>query len=126
MDSDTVIVAETGIETLKKKEVIMPGGDKTGPIGAGPMTGRRLGFCVGNTEPGAFYGRGYGMGRGPGMGFRHGMRGGFGRRFAWQSEPVPSYENEMMNDRTFLEREIGGLKDQLSFLENKLSKLDDK
>jgi len=30
----------------------MPGGDRTGPHGDGPMTGRRFGNCVGNYGPG--------------------------------------------------------------------------
>jgi len=30
----------------------MPRGDRTGPIGKGPMTGRKLGKCVGNEEGG--------------------------------------------------------------------------
>lgn len=39
----------------------MPRGDKTGPRGKGPMTGRRLGRGGGNPEPG--YGWGWGHGR---------------------------------------------------------------
>jgi len=30
----------------------MPGGDRTGPIGAGPMTGRGAGYCAGYNMPG--------------------------------------------------------------------------
>ncbi|MGM0528706.1 MAG: DUF5320 domain-containing protein [Bacteroidota bacterium] len=102
----------------------MPGGDRTGPNGAGPMTGRRLGFCVGNEEPGAFYGQGYGFGRGAGMGYRHGFGGRFGgRRFMWQSTPVPQYEPGAVNEKKYLEREIEDLREHLSFLEEKLSKL---
>jgi hypothetical protein len=29
----------------------MPGRDRTGPLGSGPMTGRALGPCAGNTGP---------------------------------------------------------------------------
>jgi len=53
----------------------MPAGDRTGPVGQGPMTGRRLGYCVGDDTPGYMKGGGGGMGRG--FGFRRG--GGFGR-----------------------------------------------
>jgi len=49
----------------------MPGGDRTGPRGKGPKTGRGLGFCAGNKEPGynnprgrPFDGRGRGQGQG--------------------------------------------------------------
>ncbi|MFW5971797.1 MAG: DUF5320 domain-containing protein, partial [Desulfovermiculus sp.] len=31
----------------------MPGGDRTGPMGMGPMTGRGAGFCAGMNQPGA-------------------------------------------------------------------------
>lgn len=62
----------------------MPRGDRTGPAGMGPMTGRAAGYCAGYGVPGyanpAFgrgFGRGYGRGWGMGMGL--GFRGGRGR-----------------------------------------------
>jgi len=30
----------------------MPGGDRTGPAGMGPMTGRAAGYCAGYPVPG--------------------------------------------------------------------------
>ena len=57
----------------------MPGGDRTGPMGMGPMTGRAAGICAGNTVPGfasAPGGRGFRGGRGQG----NGGQGGRGRR----------------------------------------------
>jgi hypothetical protein len=54
----------------------MPRGDRTGPAGMGPMTGRGAGYCTGQGAPGFLnpnYGRG-GMGygaRGRGRGWRH-------------------------------------------------------
>jgi len=66
----------------------MPGGDRTGPTGMGPMTGRAAGYCAGYSVPGfanPVPGRGYGFGRGMGMGFR----GGRGRRWAF---PYPGYD----------------------------------
>ena len=53
----------------------MPGGDGTGPAGAGPMTGRAAGYCAGNAVPGymnpGLGGRGFfGGGRGFGGGGR--------------------------------------------------------
>ena len=49
----------------------MPGGDRTGPMGMGPMTGRGAGYCAGTGAPGfvnrtfgGFFGRGRGGGRG--------------------------------------------------------------
>lgn len=58
----------------------MPGGDGTGPMGMGPMTGRAAGFCAGYNVPGTVNpvgGRGFGRGFGGGFG-RGG--GGWGRR----------------------------------------------
>mgnify|MGYP006307327031 CR=1 FL=1 len=61
----------------------MPGGNRRGPEGQGPMTGRGLGYCSGNDAPGAAYprpGRGLepGFGRGPGRG------GALGPGMAWR------------------------------------------
>ncbi len=49
----------------------MPGGDRTGPLGLGPRTGRGLGYCSGYNRPG-FMTRAFGW-----LGF--GRFGGFGR-----------------------------------------------
>lgn len=45
----------------------MPRGDRTGPFGQGPMTGRGAGFCSGYGAPG-YANAGYGYGRGGGFG----------------------------------------------------------
>ena len=47
----------------------MPRGDRTGPMGAGPMTGRGVGFCAGYDVPGymnSSFERGFGRGFGRG------------------------------------------------------------
>ncbi len=62
----------------------MPRGDRTGPLGEGPMTGRAAGYCDGQSDPdaaispasgrGAFArlaGRRHGRGMGPGGGRGH-------------------------------------------------------
>ncbi len=54
----------------------MPFGDRTGPWGGGPMTGRAAGYCAGFGTPGYMNPHpGYGMGRGWGRGFGGGGRG---------------------------------------------------
>lgn len=58
----------------------MPGGDRTGPAGMGPMTGRAAGYCAGYPVPGFANpvpgrGLGWGWGRGPGWGWSRGGRG---------------------------------------------------
>jgi len=55
----------------------MPWGDRTGPLGLGPMTGRGLGYCAGFNTPGFVKGPGFGWGRGWGRGF------GWGRGWRW-------------------------------------------
>ena len=64
----------------------MPRGDKTGPMGQGPMTGRRTGFCTGYDTPGCTknFGPGRGFGRGTGRGMGRGM--GFGRSASLSKE----------------------------------------
>ena len=42
----------------------MPRGDRTGPMGSGPMTGRGAGYCGGVGEPGFMNPAGRGGGRG--------------------------------------------------------------
>ena len=57
----------------------MPRGDRTGPEGLGPMTGRAAGYCAGYSVPGYMnstlgYGRGMARRRGRGGGRGHGRR----------------------------------------------------
>ena len=61
----------------------MPGLDRSGPRGAGPMTGGRRGLCgsAGGPADLPVYGGGYGYGYGRGMGFRRGFGRGRGRGF---------------------------------------------
>ena len=60
----------------------MPRGDRTGPAGLGPRTGRAAGFCAGYQVAGFMNpagGRGgFGIGRGGGGGFGIGRGGGGG------------------------------------------------
>lgn len=62
----------------------MPGGDRTGPWGAGPMTGRGAGYCAGYSVPG-YLNTGFGYGRRRGRGF------GRGRGRGWYGYPQPGY-----------------------------------
>ena len=104
----------------------MPGGDRTGPYGEGPLTGRRMGYCAGNENPGIFnqpgnWGRGAGRRFRGGMGYGRGFRPGFGRDFGY----YPDSMGPGVSDKTVIENEIRVLKDQLSTLEDQLSKLKD-
>jgi len=77
----------------------MPGGNRTGPQGMGPMTGWGRGMCnpsqtANDPSPaqgpgyrgsgyGQGFGRGRGVGRGRGLGRGRGQGRGFGRRGAY-------------------------------------------
>ena len=116
----------------------MPGRDRTGPRGMGPMTGRGLGYCAGydatgyvNPSPG--YGRGLGQGRGRwgggGRGWRHtyyatGMPGWAraGYSPAWDYGPyqpmTPEQESDLLkNQAGALERELEAIAQRLEALE---------
>lgn len=71
----------------------MPRGDRTGPMGMGPRTGRAAGFCAGSRTPGyANPGPGLGLGRGfgGGGGFRAGGYGG-GGGWGWRNQAAGNY-----------------------------------
>ncbi|MBN2445349.1 MAG: DUF5320 domain-containing protein [Phycisphaerae bacterium] len=72
----------------------MPGGDRTGPNGMGPMTGRAAGLCVGNPGPGYMNPTGgFGFGR---MGGRGGG-GGRGRRNRFYATGLTGWQRAGMN-----------------------------
>lgn len=74
----------------------MPGGDRTGPAGAGPMTGRGMGPCAGHMQ----------IGFGCGRVFTRRFRRGFGFR----ATPAP-------------ETDIAGIKTQISRIQQQLEAL---
>ncbi len=77
----------------------MPGGDRTGPWGYGPRTGRAMGYCSGYDMPG--YAGPYGCGGGGRFGRGRGMGRGLGRGWRFRTDyapPVigaPSKEDEL-------------------------------
>lgn len=103
----------------------MPGGDRTGPVARGPMTGRGAGFCTGYGVPG-YANSGYGAGacwtgRGSGRrnrffstgvpGWRFFAGNAISREMPFSSQPVPPQD------------ELDLLKEQAQFLENGLKEL---
>ena len=121
----------------------MPRGDRTGPWGAGPMTGRAAGYCAGYPVPGYTnpigHERGWGRRRGRGFGRR---------RFVYpapatiQPEYQPAYqpvtyqpqtpeqeievlENYQKNleaEKSDIEQEVGGVKARIEELKQKIQK----
>ncbi len=113
----------------------MPGGDRTGPMGMGPMTGRGAGFCAGMNQPGALtpgFGRGLGFGRGRGFGrgFGRGRGPGFGR--FWGMAYAPNYgygpgpfpPASPQEEKNMLQQEARALRDTLSSLEKRIAELE--
>ena len=104
----------------------MPGGDRTGPMGAGPKTGRGAGYCAGYDAPGFAnpaprlgldLRRGFGGGRGGGRHFphRHGRAGG--QQTSYFATPSP--EDELNR----LGQEANWLKGQLEAIEQRIEEI---
>ncbi len=107
----------------------MPRGNGNGPMGMGPMTGRGMGYCAGNAEPGYKYQNGFGNNYGCGRGYHHGNRNMFyatGRpRWARYWAPVNAGEQAANDEKTFLKNQAAFLKEQLDQVNSRLSGLDD-
>lgn len=94
----------------------MPRGDRTGPLGAGPRTGRGAGWCAGYDRPGYAnpvprLGLGWGC-RGGGRGWRNmyyatGLPGWARPGYGFPPPPAP-------------EQELSALKAQAGWLQNQL------
>jgi len=114
----------------------MPGFDRTGPAGMGPMTGWGRGRCnpSGSYEPRGrrgFFGPGYGRGRG--RGWCRGATGmpGWGRMYPpprgdyygpWEPDCGPSYSQE--DELAVLKEEAAWLKEALHAIEQRLSEIE--
>ena len=97
----------------------MPRGDRTGPQGMGPMTGRAMGQCAGNNASGNVNGPatgGFGRGRGLGRGFGR----GFGRGAAYgypQQSMTAGQELEMLrNQANILQQEMNAVQKNIERL----------
>ena len=112
----------------------MPGFDRTGPMGAGPMTGGARGRCnpatAGSIPP---YPGGYGYGRG--LGLRRGFRGGFGRGmgrgrgygggYGWYPAPVgPAYPVDAAEEMNMLKAEADNLQKSLEAVNKRIKELE--
>lgn len=117
----------------------MPRGDGTGPMGAGPMTGRALGFCAGydvpgyiQPGPGGGFGLGFGRGRGfRGRGWRHmyyatGLPGWmrFGAYPAPYGYQVPYREPDPEMEKQALKNQADALQAELEYIQKRLSEIE--
>ncbi len=102
----------------------MPRGDRTGPAGFGPMTGRAAGFCAGYSVPGYMNpipGRaGVGSGRGRrNWYYATGLTGRQRAAMGWApgQPPVPPYTYTPDYPQVTPEQEAGALKEQIKYME---------
>ena len=103
----------------------MPGGDRSGPAGEGPMTGRQLGYCADYDSPGYTRGAGRGFGRRIGFGFRGRGRGFFGRGFG-RGYFQPDYDSAQPDNIEQIQSDVQSLKNGLAAVLERLNKLTDK
>ncbi len=105
----------------------MPRGDKTGPEGQGPMTGRGLGFCAGYPNPGFannFFGRGIGTSRFFGRGLGMGFRGGRGQSGNYYPNQYPAPQALSKKDElNIMEVQAKNLKKELDEIHMRISEL---
>jgi len=108
--------------------IIMPFGNRTGPAGMGPMTGRGLGYCAGYSVPG-YMNRAYGRGMGYGRGLGYGRRFGYGFRGYIAYPPVvPGYSPEQVseNEVVYLKNTARALEEELKAIQNRIKELTEK
>jgi len=109
----------------------MPAGDKTGPTGAGPMTGRGMGYCTGYYAPGyanpmpgrRLWGRG-GFGFGFGRGFGRGY--GYGRYLApypYETPYRPPYSSTQ-DEKAILAEQAREIENELKAIKERISELE--
>jgi hypothetical protein len=100
----------------------MPGGDRTGPQGEGPRTGRGLGYCADNDQPGYASPQ-----QGQGFGFRRWGRGNRGSR-GWRNRLNAGFWPgrgrggiDIYSDAQ--DQDVGSLKAQMQELQNTLKEV---
>lgn len=106
----------------------MPRGDRTGPMGYGPMTGRGFGICnAANVSR-------LGLGLGLGFGYGFGRGRGFRRRMPYYPAQYPvgypagyaaGYPMDAKAQKEILEEQRALLKDQLEAIDQQLDGLSD-
>jgi len=83
----------------------MPMGDRTGPLGQGPLTGRGLGLC------------------GRGLGFRRGFGRGFGFREGFYPQMVQPQVITEADEKKILQEDLEILKQEMSEIQKRLKEL---
>jgi len=102
----------------------MPGRDGTGPLGAGSMTGRRMGHCANvlvTNYPG-FTCRG--TGRGMGRGYRWRFFQSLVPENIFRGLGGLSEEIQEKSEAKYLKNQIQSLQNELDFLKDRLTKIE--
>ena len=119
----------------------MPGGDGTGPMGMGSMTGRAAGYCAGYSAPGymnpvqgrgrGFFGRGRGVGRGRGFGMGRGFgwrQAGYAYENPYLGNPyAPSYAAPTLTSQQeaqMLREDVKAMQDEVNAMNNHIKELE--
>lgn len=104
----------------------MPGFDRSGPMGAGPMTGGRRGLCGGAYGRSGTIGYGYGRGlelrRGHGRGRCFGYAGCGG--YPAQRAFGPAYPVSSADELAMLQAEANAMKASLESVQNRIAELE--
>lgn len=91
----------------------MPRGDRTGPMGTSPMSGRRAGYCAGNNAPG------FANPTVPRLGLRRGFTGG-GHGWRKMFCVTPQQETDALKARAdWLKQQLDAINKRLEELQAK-------
>ena len=97
----------------------MPGGDRTGPQGVGPRTGRGLGDCAPADQPRMGFGFGFGRGRGWRNWARATGRPGWLRSGWWGAASSPTDESALLKAQAEqLQAQLDAVQQRLTELSN--------
>jgi hypothetical protein len=118
----------------------MPRGDRTGPMGLGPMTGRGAGYCAGfgmtgysNVSPGRGFGAGFNWGRGlwcrgvggGGRGWRNWFHAtGLPGRMRFGGSVAPFQRSDPESEKQAFKSQAEALQCELEFLKKRLSQME--
>jgi hypothetical protein len=106
-----------------KEVLIMPGRNRTGPEGMGPMTGRGLGYCSGYSIPGGVnptFGRGYDLG----FGYRGGGGPYRGRPWFGYGYGTPFMGITRKQEREILQEQAAYLEDALKDIKQRIGEIE--
>ena len=116
-------------EAPHQQEDSMPRGNRTGPTGMGPMTGRGAGFCAGYDVPGyenpmpGFRGQGRGWGRGRGWRNRYYATGLPRWARFWDWGPATPTQVTKEAETESLKAQAEWLGEQLEAIQSRLAEL---